>query len=186
MLGCRVRHPTNQQSSKPPPQQTTRAEMNPQTNQKTTKKSTKNQPKWLQNQSCRLSWAPLEASWELLGPSWRQEAPRAENPSTLPLVDFPPGEPSWDPKFIKNWSGGLPKSDHFFHWLWGRVLLPFGANLAPTWPPEPDQNRPKLAPKSIKKSIKIQTQIFFHFWSVWERFFHNFTSKLEGRGTQNH
>ena len=76
--------------------------MNPQTNQKTIKKSPKNQPKWLQNRSWRLSWAPLGASWELLGPSWRQEAPRAENPSTLPLVDPPPGEPSWDQKFIKN------------------------------------------------------------------------------------
>ena len=47
--------------------------MNPQTNQKTTKKSTKNQPKWLQNRSCRRSWASLGSSWELgavLMPSW--------------------------------------------------------------------------------------------------------------------
>ena len=62
----------------------------------------------------------------------------------------------------------------------------FGANLAPTWPPEPSQNRPKLVPKCIKKSIKILTEIFFHFYKNWKRFFDNFGSKLEGRGPQNH
>ena len=68
-----TKKPRNQQGNKATPQQATRAEMNPQTNQKATKKSTKNQPKWLQNPSCRLSWAPLGASWGLLGPSWRQD-----------------------------------------------------------------------------------------------------------------
>ena len=72
-----TKKPTNQQGNKPTPQQATRAEMNPQTNQKTTKKSTKNQPKWLQNRSWRLSWAPLGASWGVLGPSWRQDGPKS-------------------------------------------------------------------------------------------------------------
>ena len=71
--------------------------------------------------------------------------------------------PKLGPKIIENRSRGLLKSDHIFDWLWGRVLLPFGANLVPTWPPEASQYRPKLAPKSIKKSIKILTQIFFDF-----------------------
>ena len=159
--------------------------MKPQTNPKTTKKSTNNLPKWLQNESGKLSGPPLGASWELLGPSWRQEGHKSRKPIEITTGRPPPGEPSWDQKFFKNWSGGLPKSDHFFDWLWGRVLLPFGATLVPTWPPKPSQKRPKLVPKSIKKSIKLLTQIFFHFWSVWERFFDNFASKLEARGTQN-
>ena len=93
--------------------------------------------------------------------------------------------PKLGPKIIKNRSGGLPKSDHIFDWLWGRVLLPFGANLGPTWPPKPSQNRPKLAPKSIKICIKMLTTFFLDFYSVWGRFFVNFASKLEGRGTKN-
>ena len=155
--------PTNQQGNKPTPQQATRAEMNPQTNQKTTKKSTKNPPKLLQNRSWGLSWAPLGAAWELLGPSWRQEGHKSRKPIEITTGRPPPGEPSWDQKFIKNWSGGLPKSDHFFDWLWGRVLLPFGPNLVPTWPPKPSPNRPKLAPRSIKNWIKMPTNFLFDF-----------------------
>ena len=80
--------PTNQQGNKPTPQQATRAEMNPQTNQKTTKNSTKNQPKWLQNRSWRLSWAPLGASWGVLGPSWRQDGPKSQKYSKIRIVLF--------------------------------------------------------------------------------------------------
>ena len=95
-------------------------------------------------------------------------------------------DPSWDQKPLRILSGGLLKSDHIFDWLWGRVLLPFGANLGPTWPPKPSQNRPKLASKSIKICIKMLTTFFLDFYSVWGRFFVNFASKLEGRGTKKH
>ena len=64
--------PANRQGNKPTPQQATRAEMNPQTNQTTIKKSTKNPPKWFQNRSWRLSWAPFGA---VLAPSWTPWAP---------------------------------------------------------------------------------------------------------------
>ena len=130
--------------------------MNPQTNQKTTKKQPKNQPKINQNGS-KISLAGcLGRLLGLLGSSWAHlGAKKPQEPKTHQHYHLwpPPGEPSWDQKFIKNWSGGLPKSDHFFDCLWGRVLLPLGPNLAPTWPPKPSQNRAKLAPRSIKKSI---------------------------------
>ena len=147
--------PTNQHSSKPP-QQTAGAEMNPQTNQKTIKKSCKNPPKLLQNRSWRLSWAPLGASWGVLGPSWRQDGPKSQKKRLLAKL----GNGSWEPKSTKNRSGGLPKSDYFFDWFCGRVLVAFGPNLAPTWPPKPSQNRPKLVPKSIKNWIKMLTNFF--------------------------
>ena len=124
--------------------------MNPQTNQKTTKKSTKNQPKWLQNRSWRLSWAPLGASWGVLGPSWRQDGSKSQKSRPADPRRTPQGPPTWEPKSTKNRSSRLPKSDHFFDWFWGRVLVEFGPNLAPTWLPKPSQNRPKLVEKSIQ------------------------------------
>ena len=137
--------------------------MNPQTNQKATKKSTKNQPKWLQNQSWRLSWEPLGASWELLGPSWRQDGPKSQQTSKKSIFGPPLDPPTWEPKSTPNPSGSLPKSDHFFDCLWVRVLLPLGPNLAPTWPPKPSPNPAKLAPRSIKKWIKMPTDFLFDF-----------------------
>ena len=95
-----------------------------------------------------VSWGFLGALGPILAPRRPQE-PKTHQHYHLST----PGEPSWDQKFIKYWSGGLPKSDHFFDCLWGRVLLPLGPNLAPTWPPKPSQNGAKLAPRSIKKSI---------------------------------
>ena len=92
---------------------------------------------------------PIGASWGVLGPSWRQDGPKSRkrrSPAKL-------RNGSWEPKSTKSRSGGLPKSDHFFDWFWGRVLVAFGPNLAPTWPPKPSQNPAKLAPRSIKKSI---------------------------------
>ena len=160
--------------------------MNPQTNQKTTKKSTKNQPKWLQNQSCRLSWEPLGASWSVLGPSWRQDGPKNQKTSKKQRFGPPLAPPTWEPKYTPNRSGGLPKSDHFFDCLWARVLLPLGPNLAPTWPPKPSQNRSKLVPKSIKKEIKMLTKFWLHFSSLWKCSCVNFPSKLESRDSQKY
>ena len=149
----------NQQTNKATPQQTTRAEVNPQTNQKTTK----NQQQIHQNCS-KISLGgclgrllgPLGASWAHLG---AKMAPRAKKVARR----TPQDPPTWEPKSTQNRSGGFPKSDHFFDCFWDRVLVPFGPNLGPTWPPKPSQNRAKLAPRSIKKSIKLLTQIFFHF-----------------------
>ena len=100
--------------------------------------------------------------------------------------------PPWPPqdgpkihqKFIKNRAGSLPKNDNFFEWLCGRVLVPCGTNLDPTWPPKPSQNRSKLVPKSIKKEIKMLTKFLRYFSSLWGRSCVNFPSKLEGRGSQ--
>ena len=137
--------------------------MNPQTNQKTTKKSIKNQPKWLQNQSWRLSWEPLGASWELLGPSWRQDGPKSQQTSKKSIFGPPLDPPTWEPKSTPNPSGSLPKSDHFFDCLWVRVFLPLGPNLGPTWSPKPSPNRPKLVPRSIKNWIKMLTNFLLDF-----------------------
>ena len=123
------------------------------------------------------SWGGLGTKACRMHPACTQKDPQLE--AKLAQVG-----PKLGPKIIENRSGGLPKSDHIFDWLWGRVLLPFGANLGPTWPPKPSQNRPKLAPKSIKICIKMLTTFFLEFYSVWERFFVNFASKLEGRGTK--
>ena len=109
-----------QQSNNPTPQQATRAEMNPQTNQKTTKKSTKNHPKWLQNQSWKLSWPPLGASWGLLRPSGRQDGPKNQKTSKKQRFGPPLDPPTWEPKSTQNRSGRLPKSDNFLIVFWVR------------------------------------------------------------------
>ena len=151
----RANRPRNQQTNKPTRQQTNTTTSKksrdeppnqPKNNQKINQKSTKMAPKSVLQAVLGASWGFLGA----LGPILAPRSPKSRKPINITTCRPPPGEPSWDQKFIKNWSGGLPKSDHFFDWLWGRVLLPFGANLGPTWPPKPSQNRPKLAPKSIK------------------------------------
>ena len=58
-------------------------------------------------------------------------------------------------KIDKNLSGGFPKSCNSFDWLWGVVLVPFGASLAPAWPPKPSQDRPKLLQKLIKNCLRF-------------------------------
>ena len=100
--------------------------------------------------------AVLGASWGFLGrlgavlaPRWPQEPKKWKSGDS----SYASWGASWEPKSTQNRSGGLPKSDHFFDCLWGRVLLPLGPNLAPTWPPKPSQNRSKLRGKLIKKSI---------------------------------
>ena len=144
------------QGNKPTPQQARRAEMNPQTNQKTTKKSTKNQPKWLQNQSCRLSWAPLGASWELLGPSWRQEAPRAENPSTLPLVD-PPLESQVGTKNSLKIDPEAYQKVIIFLIACG---VGFCCHLVPTWLQLGRQNPPQIQPSWLQDPSKNRSYGF--------------------------
>ena len=139
MLGCRVRHPTNQQTSKPPPQQTTRAEMNPQTNQKTVKKSTKNPPKWLQNRSWRLSWVPkidqnrskiclggcLGEVWD---PSWPQEPTRPPKVPSTPLRPPLLGA-NMEAKIDENRTKIGPKWTQFFDLFFVRFLIDFGGLL---------------------------------------------------------
>ena len=160
--GQETNKPTNPQGNTPTPQQATRAEMNPQTNQKTTK----NQPKINQNGSkiglggCFGRFLGLLGRLgPILAPRWPQE------PKKWKFVNssYASWGASWEPKSIQNRSGGLPKSDHFFDCLWGRVLLPLGPNLAPTWPPKPSPNPAKLAPRSIKKWIKMPTHFLFDF-----------------------
>ena len=89
-------------------------------------------------------------------------------------------------KIDKNRSKSDPKGDHFFDWFWGRVLMAFGPNLAPTWRPKSSQNRPKLDQKSIKNWVKVLINFLLDFWSLWGRFLVNFASKLEGLGTKKH
>ena len=95
------------------------------------------------------SWGFLGCLGAILAPRWPQEPKKWKSGDS----SYASWGASWEPKSTQNRSGGLPKSDHFFDCLWGRVLLPLGPNLAPTWPPKPSQNRAKLAPRSIKKSI---------------------------------
>jgi hypothetical protein len=65
-------------------------------------------------------------------------------------------------------------------------LAPTWLNLAPTWPAKSSQNPPKLVPESIKKGIKLPTNLWLDFSSALDTFFPKLASKLEGRGTQNH
>ena len=55
----------------------------------------------------------------------------------------------------------------------------FGGVLGGSW-------QPSWPPRCIKNWIKMLTNFFIDFWSIWGRFFVNFASKLEGRGTNNH
>ena len=164
----RANRPRNQQTNKPTKQQTNTTTSKksrdeppnqPKNNQSINQKSTKMAPKSVLQAVLGASWGFLGALGPILAPRRPQELKTHRNHHS----STPPGEPRWDQKFIKNWSGGLPKSDHFFDWLWGRVLLPFGPNLAPTWPPKPSPNRPKLAPRSIKNWIKMPTNFLFDF-----------------------
>ena len=75
------------------------------------------------------------------------------------------------------------KSINFVRWLGGRVLVPSGANLDPTWRPKPFQNRAKLVQKTIRNWINMVIIFLLDFCLVWGRFFANFASKLEGRDT---
>ena len=145
-------------------------------------KSTKNPPKF-------GSWGLLGRLVGLLEGSWAHLGSKSQQVTKKVVRWTPLAPPSWTPnptKLIRIRSGGVPKSSRFFDWFWGRVLMPFGANMVPTWPPKTCQNQPKLVPKSIKKKIKMLTIFLLQFGSFWRRFFMNFASKLEGRGTKKH
>ena len=150
--------PTDQQTNKPTRQQTNTTTSNksrneppnqPKNHQKINQKSTKMAPKSVLEAVLGASWGFLGCLGAILAPRWPQEPKKWKSGDS----SYASWGASWEPKSTQNRSGGLPKSDHFFDCLWGRVLLPLGPNLAPTWPPKPSQNRAKLAPRSIKKSI---------------------------------
>ena len=84
--------------------------------------------------------------------------------------------PTWS-IFAPTWSNLAP--------TWPN-LVPSWPNLAPTWPAKSSQNPPKLVPESIKKAIKLPTNLWLDFSSALDTFFPKLASKLEGRGTQNH
>ena len=168
------RQPTNQKTSK----------INEPTYQEANK-PIKNQPKINQNQS------KIDQS-RFLGALGRPGAQEPKNPRRRIRGPFsgpapgPPSEAHNRPKSGKIGSKSDLKGHHFFDWLCGRVLVPFGTNLGPTWPPKPSQNRFKLVSKSIKKGIQMLTKFLLHFSSLWGRSCVNFPSKLEGRGSQKY
>ena len=124
----------------------------------------------------------LEGSWVDLGLKSQNMFKKATNAPLRGNVL----EAQNPPKSGKIGSKSDPKGDHFFDWLCGRVLVPFGTNLGPTWPSKSSQNRSKLVPKSIKKEIKMLIIFLLHFSSLWGRSCVNFPSKLEGRGSQKY
>ena len=149
----RTNRPTSQQSNKQKhtEQQERLTKSWPKTRSKVVQKSTKNPTKFNQ-QSIKNhpNWA-LGGSWGLLGGSWRALgwilASRAKIcPKRLHRGHS--GATSWTPNLApksgKIGSKSDPKGDHFFDWLCGRVLVAFGTNLGPTWPPKLSPNRPKL------------------------------------------
>ena len=117
------------------------------------------------------SWDPKSSKIEakiiiggVLGPSWPQEAPSyqtnkkdAKRERVRPAL--PP--PSWGPKSIKIG----PKSDrkyyHFFNWFEDRFLERFGANLAPSWPP---QTFPKWAQVGFNIDASWSVDLRAVFW----------------------
>ena len=148
--------PTNQQGNKPTPQQARRAEMNPQTNQKTTKKSTKNQPKWLQNRSWRLSWAPLGASWGVLGPSWRQDGPKSQKSGNLSIRVTPLGGQvgSQNPSKI------VPEAYQKVIIFLIACGVGFCCHLVPTWLQLGRQNPPQIQPSWLQDPSKNRSYGF--------------------------
>ena len=115
------------------------------------------------------------ASWLFSGPTWSNLA--VLSAMFVHLVH--PGfylAPTW-PIFAPTWPNLAP--------TWPN-LVPSWPNLAPTWPAKSSPNPPKLVPESIKKAIKLPTNLWLDFSSALDTFFPKLASKLEGRGTQNH
>ena len=56
--------------------------------------------------------------------------------------------PKLGPEIIKNRSGGLPKSDHIFDWLWGQGFVAIWCQLGSN-----------LAAKTLPKSTQVGFQI---------------------------
>ena len=119
--------------------------------QKSTKNRTKMNKTSIKNPAKLGSWGLLGRLVGLLEGSWAHLGSKSQQVTKKPVRWTPPSQvgPKINQKLIKIRAGGLPKSSRFFNWFWGRVLMPFGANMVPTWPPKASQNRRKLVPKSI-------------------------------------
>ena len=139
--------------------------MNPQTNQKTTKKSTKNQPKWLQNRSWRLSWAPLGASWGVLGPSWRQAGPKNQKSGNLEIKVTPLGGQLGSqipPKIVlEAFQKVIIFSIGFGVGFWW--------HLVPTWLQLGHQNFPQIDPRWFQDPSKIGSRCRPIFCLIFDR-----------------
>ena len=137
------RQPTNQTTSEATNQQTNK----PTNRSKINQKSTKNPPK-IDEKSTKIGLLEalgglLEGSWVDLGlKSQHMSKKSTKGPHSRHVLDH-----QNPPKSGKIGSKSDPKGDHFFDRLCGRVLVPFGTNFGPTWPPKPSQNRSKLVPK---------------------------------------
>ena len=110
--------------------------------------------------------APSWGSWGLLGdlgPNMAPRRPQERKYSKNQNFFDPVLEAKLEPKSIQNRSEGLPKSSTIFNWFWGLVLVAFGPDLAPNWPPKPSQDRPKFVPKSSKNYIKMLTKCLLDF-----------------------
>ena len=87
---------------------------------------------------------------------------KSHNMSKKHIRGPPLASPRWAQDPTKNPLKSVPEAFQkmiiFVDWLRGRVLVPFGTNLGPTWPPKPSQNQSNLVPKSIKKGIKMLTK----------------------------
>jgi hypothetical protein len=111
------------------------------------KKEAKTLPKHTKNEIRNYNkrqWGILTfaGSWGHLGP---KRAPRAKNSSKTQFA-LPPWTPQVGPQNRQKSILRPSKRENLFDRLLGGVLMPFGANLAPTWSPKPSQNRPKLGP----------------------------------------
>ena len=89
--------------------------------------------------------------------------------------------PLWDPKSIKIGSKSDPKGNRFYDQFEDRFLERFGANLAPSWPPKPSQNGPKLASKSMQVGVLIW-ELFLE--GCWLKFYWFFTATWHGRSSK--
>ena len=131
------RQPTNQTTSKATNQQTNK----PTNRSKINQKSTKNPPK-IDQKSTKIGL--LEALGGLLEGSWVDLGLKSQNMSKKATKRQRLGPPTWHqnpPKSGKIGSKSDPKGDHFFDWLCGRVLVPFGTQVELG-----RQNPPKIDP----------------------------------------
>ena len=102
----------------------------------------------------------LGASGAAPGASWGHLGPRAPKPGSRYHLEPSKLDPKIDKKLILSRS----RSDRFFHKWLGRVLVPIGANVAPTWRPKPLQNQPKLAPNwSQVGNFENQVESYMRF-----------------------
>ena len=108
--------------------------------------------------------APSWASWGVLGDLGPNIAPRRsqERKYTKNLnIFYTLLAAKLEPRSTQNRSGGLPKSRTFFDGFWGQMLVAFGPNFGPTWPPKPSQRfepdwfQNQQKSDIYKKSVKV-------------------------------